>query len=577
MRKLLGLLLLLPLSLAAQLPSASIAPVPPRGVGRYANPLPIQLPDGSNIVSCPDPSIIRSETPGDNAWYMYCTNEVFHDNGLVHLMAISRSTDLAHWTYVTDVFPVVPSFLPVTVGLWAPDIQFMNGKYYLYYAASQTQQGGPAIFVATSNFPDGPFSAIATPVVPPEKLADGSWRDVIDPAMATENGQSYILYGSFNGGTQARLLTDDALGTIPGSEVQLSPPNRYEASYVIQRQDYYYLFLSAGTCCAGAGSGYGVYVARSPHVLGPYLDKDGVSLTDTNVGGTPVILMNGNRWLGPGHNAVVTDPSGQDWMLYHAVDGLNPTIPEAWTRRPAMLDPIDWSDGWPSVRSGAGASDQLEPAPATSPDAALITDPTPAQESMGAILSSYTDEFEASKISTHWSWLHPSVSGTFGPQNGALFFATQAGDMTDTLHNAPLLSEATPSGDFIVETKLSNNLPENVEHNSIESGIVLYQDDTHFLKLTMQAIGSTRQLEFAIKNGSTWGRAYLASAAPETWLRIARHGAVCTSYSSHDGVTWTRGPSWQLATTSKARVALISAGGTGYLSRFEYVRVGERQ
>jgi arabinan endo-1,5-alpha-L-arabinosidase len=128
-----------------------------------------------------------------------------------------------------------------------------------------------------------------------------------------------------------------------------------------------------------------------------------------------------------------------------------------------------------------------------------------------------------------------------------------------------------------VETKLSNNLPENVEHNSIESGIVLYQDDTHFLKLTMQAIGSTRQLEFAIKNGSTWGRAYLASAAPETWLRIARHGAVCTSYSSHDGVTWTRGPSWQLATTSKARVALISAGGTGYLSRFEYVRVGERQ
>jgi beta-xylosidase len=95
--------------------------------------------------------------------------------------------------------------------------------------------------------------------VPAEELSDGSWRDVIDPALATEGGQRYILYGSFNGGTLARLLTDDGLNTVPSSEVQLSPSNRYEASYVIQRLGYYYLFLSAGTCCSGAGSGYGVY------------------------------------------------------------------------------------------------------------------------------------------------------------------------------------------------------------------------------------------------------------------------------------------------------------------------------
>ncbi len=395
--------------------------------------------------------------------------------------------------------------------------------------------------------------------------------------METEGGQRYILYGSFNGGTLARLLTSDGLSTVPSSEVQLSPSNRYEASYVVQRLGYYYLFLSAGTCCSGAGSGYGVYVARSSHLLGPYFDKDGISLMDPNVGGTPVLLMNGNRWLGPGHNAVVTDPSGQDWMLYHAVDGLNPTIPGAWTRRPAMLDPIDWAGGWPSVRSGAGASDQLETAPATSSTAALLTDAAPTQDSMGSILSAYTDEFESRKIGKQWTWLHSSARGTFATQNGALQFGTQAGDMNDTAHSAPLLSESTPAGDFVVETKLSNNLPENLPHNSIESGIVLYQDDTHFLKLTMQAIGSTRQLEFAIKNGGTWGRAYLAAAAPETWLRIARHGALCTSYSSHDGISWTRGPSWQLATTSKARIALISAGGTGYLSSFEYLRVGERQ
>ena len=578
MKTFLGVLLLLPLVLAAQVHPSVRAPFPPLAAAqRYANPLPIQLPDGSNMVSCPDPSIIRSQVAGDDAWYMYCTNDVFQDRGLVHRMAISRSTDLVNWTYLTDVFPVLPSFLPDNAGLWAPDIQYFNGNYYLYYAASITQQGGPAIFAAISDHPGGPFTAIANPVVPAERMSDGSWRDVIDPAIASEGGQHYIFYGSFNGGTSARLLSDDGLSTVAGSEVQLSPSNRYEASYIIQRQGYYYLFLSAGTCCSGAGSGYGVFVARSSHLLGPYLDKDGISLTDPRVGGTPVLMMNGNRWLGPGHNAVVTDPSGQDWMLYHAVDATNPTIPGAWTRRPAMLDPIDWSDGWPSVRSGAGASDQIEPAPATSAGMPLLTDPAAAQDSMGPLLSAYSDEFEGSKFTAPWSWLHSSPRGTALLQGGAFSFATQPGNMTDTRHDAALLSEATPSGDFVVETKLGNNLPDTGQLNSIESGLVLYQDDTHFLKLTLQSIGSTRQLEFALKNGDTCGRAYLASAAAETWLRIARHGDLYTSYSSHDGVSWTRGPGWHLPTTAKARIALISAGGTGYLSRFEYLRVGERQ
>jgi len=580
MQNLLGVLLLLPLSFAAHLSSApSLSPLRPRiTVAGYTNPLPIRLADGSNIVSCPDPSIIRSQTAGDSAWYMYCTNEVFHDNGPLHFMAISRSTDLANWTYVRDVFPAVPSFLPSGAGLWAPDIQFFNGKYHLYYSAAKTRVGGPAIYVATSSRPGGPFTAMATPVVPPEKMSDRSWRDVIDPAMAMEGGQRYLFYGSFNGGTSVRMLTENGLGFAPGSvEVHLSPSRRYEGSYVVQHQGFYYLFLSAGTCCSGAGSGYGVYVARSEHILGPYVDQDGVPLMGSNVGGTPVLLMNGNRWLGPGGNSVVTDLNGQDWMLYHAVDGLNPTVPGAWTRRPAMLDPIDWIGDWPSVRSGAGASNQIEPAPATSAGASPLINLAPVQDSMGPLFPGYTDEFEGSKVGPQWTWIHSSPRGIFTLKNGSLLLATQFGDMNETIHNAPLLSEAAPSGDFIVETKLSNNIPGAGNLNGLESGIVIYQDDTHFLKLASQAISTTRQLEFALENGSIWGRGYLASAAPETWLRIARNGDIYTSYSSHDGISWTRGPSWQFATTSQARIALISAGGLGYLSTFEYLRVGERQ
>jgi len=571
-------LLLLPFLVYAR---AAVAPAQTQSQplrGHYTNPLPIELPDGTTMESCPDPSVIQSQTPGDNAWYMYCTNDLFHDRGLVHLMAISRSTDLVHWTYVTDVFPAVPSFLPRNAGLWAPDIQFFNGKYYLYYTSSITTGGGPAIFVATSDRPDGLFTPVPTPVVPAERLSNGLWRDVIDSNVAGEDGQRYILYGSFNGGTLVRLLTDDGLSTVPGSEVQISPGRRYEASYVVKHQGYYYLFVSAGTCCAGAGSGYGVYVARAPHVLGPYLDKDGVSLMDAHVGGTPVLLMNGNRWLGPGHNATFTDASGQDWMLYHAVDSAKPTLSGGWTRRPAMIDPIDWSSGWPSVRAGAGPSDQAEAAPALDPNAPSLTSTSNATalESNSPLLH-YTDEFEGTRFGAHWSWLHGSASGTFNLKGGALLFATQPGDMTDAQHNAPLPSEAAPAGDFVVEVKLDNNVPDTGQHNSIESGLVIYQDDTHFLKLTLQSMDDTRQLEFAREDGAaSWGRAYLASAASTTWMRIARYGNTFTSYSSHDGLQWTRGPSWNLA-APHARIALISAGGEGFVTRFEYLRVGERQ
>jgi arabinan endo-1,5-alpha-L-arabinosidase len=82
-----------------------------------------------------------------------------------------------------------------------------------------------------------------------------------------------------------------------------------------------------------------------------------------------VIAANGNRWGGPGGNVVFEDDSGQDYMLYHAVDLNAPYFsgfPGA-IRRPALIDPIDWVDGWPVVRGGYYASATSQPAPAVQP------------------------------------------------------------------------------------------------------------------------------------------------------------------------------------------------------------------
>ena len=67
--------------------------------------------------------------------------------------------DLVNWQYVGDVFSTRPDWVADDAGLWAPDIRYMNGQYYLYFTAPNTDLpgGGSAIGVATSASPTGPW------------------------------------------------------------------------------------------------------------------------------------------------------------------------------------------------------------------------------------------------------------------------------------------------------------------------------------------------------------------------------------------------------------------------------------
>ena len=87
-----------------------------------------------------------------------------------------------------------------------------------------------------------------------------------------------------------------------------------------------------------------------------------------------VLSPNGNGFTGTGHNAIQTDLAGQDWLVSHAISTADPDFPPVDTRagrlnlskRPLMIDRLDWIDGWPVVRAGAGASSGEEVAPVTS-------------------------------------------------------------------------------------------------------------------------------------------------------------------------------------------------------------------
>ncbi len=331
---------------------------------RYTNPVSDTFAD-----TFADPVIVRGD---DGAWYAYGTTDPLREGeGVFHRIPTARSTDLVTWTYVGDAFAPGqrPAFAADDAAFWAPDVRRLNGRWVMYVTVTETTvaEGASAIGVATAPTPTGPWTFADQPVVAPRPAEGGGWLWTFDPTqLTTPDGRRFLYYGSYFGGIWVSELTADGLRTT-GTARQVAIDNKFEGAYVVRRGGWYYLFASSANCCAGPTTGYSVSVGRSRDPRGPFTDRDGLRLDVSRAGGTPVIAPNGNRWIGTGHNGLITDLAGQDWLPYHAIDRADPYLDgtEGVNERPMLLDRLDWIGGWPTVRAGAWASDRPVAAPVT--------------------------------------------------------------------------------------------------------------------------------------------------------------------------------------------------------------------
>jgi arabinan endo-1,5-alpha-L-arabinosidase len=354
------------LLLALCLAGATLAPAAAGAApATYTNPVSRDFAD-----TFADPAVIKAK---DGYWYAYGTTDPLREGeGTRHIIPMARSADLVSWTYAGDAFSeaTLPAWATPDAALWAPDIRYLDGTYYLYYVVTQTtvtdEPNDNAVGVATAPTPTGPWTDSGGPVVGPRRGDSGNPGDfkwTFDPSQFTDrDGTRYLYYGSYYGGIFVTELNDDATRAV-GEPTMVAIDNRYEGAYVVRQGRWYYLFASEANCCAGPATGYTVFAGRSASPRGPFLDRDGIS----RVGGTIVVTPNGNTWVGTGHNAVVTDLAGQDWFVYHAIDRRDPYLDEPFgiNERPMLLDRLDWVDGWPTVRAGRWASEGPQRAPVT--------------------------------------------------------------------------------------------------------------------------------------------------------------------------------------------------------------------
>ena len=277
----------------------------------------------------PDPTVIRAE---DGTFYAYAT---WRDRNI----PVYKSTDMVNWEYLGGVFAEgeVPQFVP-KAAIWAPDINYIEGKYVLYF--SMSTWGGEwdaCIGRAVSDSPTGPFRDA-------KMLFQGKHIGVqnsIDPVIYQEDGRKYLAWGSFHG-IYLTELTEDGLDVDDIHNLTRIAGPAYEGTYIHKRGNYYYLFASTGSCCEGLKSTYQTVVGRSKSLYGPYVDKQGRPMLDNH---HEILLSGDDNVKGTGHDSqIITDDKGQDWIFYHAYDVKNPNA-----GRKMYMDRVTWVNGWPQI------------------------------------------------------------------------------------------------------------------------------------------------------------------------------------------------------------------------------------
>jgi len=279
-------------------------------------------------------------------------------------ISVWSSQDMVNWERSTPIHEISPAWTEAVVpgfsernNMWAPDITFRNGTYYLYYSVSAFGRNTSAIGVATNttlNPSDPNFRWMDQGIVVESVPGRDLWN-AIDPNIAYgPDGIPWMTFGSFWTGmklvkldeSMTRVAEPQEWRTVAARARAFPTPDGsagsgvIEAPFIFQKGDMYYLFVSLGRCCRGAESTYHVAVGRSADITGPYLDREGVDLAH---GGGTIVIQGNQNYAGIGHNSAYTF-DGQDYYVSHAYDLLDEG------RSKLLIRPMRWSaDGWPIV------------------------------------------------------------------------------------------------------------------------------------------------------------------------------------------------------------------------------------
>lgn len=269
------------------------------------------------LSSGPDPYVI-----GKDGFYYYTNTQ----GNKISLWKTAKMSKLGNTSPVT-VFSA-PVSGANSANVWAPELHFINNKWYLYYTAGSNaaDQSTQRTFVLENANAD-PTQGTWTDKGRIYNATEDFWA--IDGTILQYNNVTYFLWSGQPavGNTEQRIyisLMSDPW-TITGPRVLLSQPT------------YSWEIMGSGSLPRvnegpeilknAAGKTFLIYSASGcwtdDYTLGMMTLKDGgnpVAATDWTKNPTPVFVKApDNGAYGPGHNGFFKSVDGtEDWIIYHA-------------------------------------------------------------------------------------------------------------------------------------------------------------------------------------------------------------------------------------------------------------------
>jgi len=298
----------------------------------------------------PDPSIVRV---GDDYYIATSTFEWFPG------VQIHHSRDLVNWQLITRPLrrPSQLNMLgdPDSCGVWAPDLTFADGRFYLVYTDVKRYGRTTTAGASGASLRDFHNYVVTSTAI------DGEWSDPIylnssgfDPSLFhDDDGRKYLLNMLWDhrpgqnrfAGIVVQEFSPGEQRVIGERRVIFSgtPLGLTEGPHLDKRDGYYHLITAEG----GTGWGHAVTMARARNLDGPYeLHPDVYVLSARDRPDVPLQRA--------GHAALVETPEGGTYMVYLCGRPL-PNRGRCTLGRETAIQKMVWgSDGWLRTADGSG-------------------------------------------------------------------------------------------------------------------------------------------------------------------------------------------------------------------------------
>lgn len=290
-----------------------------------------------------DPWIVYKD-----GYYYYC-----HSNGnnkiyvtkTKNLQDIDREVAVNVWTS--------PYGKEYSAELWAPELHFIQGKWYIYFAADDGRNENHRMYCleSTSEDPQGGYEFKG-------KVAAKTDKWAIDGTVLDMDGQLYFLWSGWEGDENIRqgiyIAEMSNPYTISGERVLLSMPEQpwemngqpyiNEGPQVLKKNDTIHIVYSA------SGSWTDEYC------LGLLTCKDGKVMNPSSWEKTGPVFSKGETAYGPGHCSFVKSPDRkEDWIVYHACEFSG----GGWAGRSVRAQKFSWKGDYPEFGTPVKVGEEM--------------------------------------------------------------------------------------------------------------------------------------------------------------------------------------------------------------------------